>query len=495
MGDQYFLIGANIEDAVRIVDAGGNPVTGLVQANFTITVDKDGVGNQSTAGITLTEIDATNNKGWYYLLISGSTGFPAAAGVYNLTVFVTATVWEGGAYTYRVNSTGTGGGSSGTASFTPVAANGRVVSSAVALAGATVRITLNTTPSVILYQGTTDVNGLWSTFYTSTNGTYTINVTKTGYTVATASITVAGGVATGPGTDISLAVASTTSSIVASSLTSYVRRRWLDATGPKSDIETYQVVNEAIEMVCMEREWPYYETRGIIDVQPTQSITFNLTSGAAIVSLTTGTLPTWAASGELRIGTVWYTVLSRDSNTQLTLAYTYNGTSIAAGAGTLAQIRYTLPSDVVRIDDTFLGLTWGGKPRPISASKLETLKDLNNIQNIVPMYYAIEQGYILLWPLPNVVYRVNLLYYRKPAILSNPTDTLDWDPLQIMVLRRALDYIASTYAPCVAGTPAQCFTAYEEAISRALSWDKTAADLPSPDDYNVQWDPLRGLIQ
>ena len=133
-------------------------VTGKVQADFTIDVSKDGVGNIATTGLTITEVDATNNPGEYS--ISGSlSSFVATAGLYVIRIYDTASpdyTWD---MTVQVTSDGTFGGTWGAVSFTAVASNGRVMTGATPLEDAQVFIE---TPAGVLYTiATTDASGLW----------------------------------------------------------------------------------------------------------------------------------------------------------------------------------------------------------------------------------------------------------------------------------------------------------------------------------------------
>ena len=84
-----------------------------------------------------------------------------------------------------------------------------------------------------------------------------------------------------------------------------------------------------------------------------------------IVTLTDGTWPTWAASGELHSGNGVYQVSSRDSDTQLTL----EDTSVDIDTGStyvLAQAVYDLPSDFADIEgDLTFAPTQAQSYRPV----------------------------------------------------------------------------------------------------------------------------------
>lgn len=77
-------------------------------------------------------------------------------------------------------------------------------------------------------------------------------------------------------------------------------------------------------------------------VEPYSTGTVTIVAG--VVTLAGGTFPSWAASGEVRVDGVAYSVSTRDSGTQVTL----DDTSVAASAGSsfeLVQQIYDMPAD------------------------------------------------------------------------------------------------------------------------------------------------------
>lgn len=470
MGTEYVKVATSLKDSFDYI-SGGAAVTGKVQANFTMELSKNGVTAQSTTGITITEENSSTSAGKYNLDISGSTGFPASTGIYDLIVYLTATPADRWMYTYRVTSDGTGAGTFGDASFIPTASDGRVVVGGVALSGATVRIT--NSAGTVYAQHTTDSSGLYNRTYFVTAGTYTINASKSGYTVATGSITVVGSTATGPLADITLVASSTASTVLVSTLMGYVRRVMMDNSGTKADAIILEVINDAAEYISMLRKWPYYHERGVIDLVASYSTgTVAITAGAATLTLTTGTWPTWAASGEVFVNDTWVEVLTRNSGSSLTLVENWGNASLTASTYTIAQVRYALPTDCVRTSDLLLGKQWPYPPTPVSAAWLEMVKDAWQSGEQATRFWAIEKNYILVWPWPTAAARVNFLYYRKPALVG-ASDTLDFDATQNLLLRRVLDYHVAQRGPCTAGTVQECRKTMEEAISLAYSWDRS----------------------
>ena len=68
----------------------------------------------------------------------------------------------------------------------------------------------------------------------------------------------------------------------------------------------------------------------------------------------------------------------------------------------------------------------------------------------------------------------NILYIKQPAALVSPTDEADWDPNQLALLERAIDYQMSLRGQCVAGTADECLRRYKEELERAFPNDRSA---------------------
>ncbi len=468
---EYFKVGQTVNDAFTYRSLGAN-VTGLTQASFTIQISKNGTGNQSTTGVTIAEVSAANNPGLYSVTISGSTGFAAATGSYDVKIFRTATPNDFWTATYRVTSDGTGAGTWGSAAFTATASNGRVYDGAAAVLGATVRILDSS--NVILAQTTSDASGLWGPIYFPADGTYTISVSKSSYTVGTGTITVSASIATGPAADITLTAVSATSGFLASNLWAYAARMMRDRNGPKADQEKREAVDDALEMISLEKKWPKFHTLGEVKLNAAYATgTIAITAASTTVSLTSGTWPTWAASASLYVNGQSYRVSTRDSNSQLTLATAWGQASVTAGTYTLAQHAYALPSDLQRLDQVLFDRSWVWGDQALSMAFLQVLRAGIQMGQTRANGWAIADDQIWFWPWPTEAITVNLLYFRRPAKLVTGSDTADWDSMHEVLLRRAIDYQVSLRGDCVAGNPEQTKAAYVAALDSAFSADKT----------------------
>lgn len=459
-------------------------VTGLAQSDFTLTVAKNGVIGASTVGIVLT--DLVTPTGSYDVAVSGTTGFAAATGVYKFIVRRTTVIGDEWAFDVRVTSDGTGAGSWGDATFTATASNGRVMSGGLPVQGATVRIL--TAAGALYIQTTTDALGLWGPVYFNTNGTYTIAVQKSGYTLATATLTVAALVATGPGTDITLTASSTSTGIAASELWARFKRVLRDRSGNQADELARQGVDDALTQIAQECLWPWYHTDSLINLNALYNTgTVAITYNTATLTLTGGTWPTWAASAEVYINGRTYTVLTRDSATVLTLANAFGEAAVTGNSYTIAQCRYDMPSDLTAMDRMLFEPAWPYGARPVSLTSLFVIRSAWQYGQSRPGVFAVSRDEFTVWPWPTTTKSVTILYYRRPPLLVSGTDQADWDPLQLPVLHRAIEYQASLVGECICGSPEECFKRYRDAVTIAQASNRTAVNPPQTDDQNY-WD-------
>ena len=275
---QYWQVNNPIRDPIILENPDGTFVTGKVQANFTIKLSKNGTGNQSTTGISITETDAVNNPGQYEVAVSTS-GFVAAQGIYTLTVTLTASPTFTFEQTFVVNNTGTSGGSG--AAFTATASNGRVTDGSSALSGAAIIITDGT--GAVLTTTTTNASGLWGPVYFTANGTYTVTAQLSGYASGSATITVTGAPTTAtlsPATDMVL-TATTVNPLSASELWAYFTRQARDIGGSKAFTERTQGVQDAIDMLCKAHKFSWLLRPAWLTLNGAINFSVSFTNGLA----------------------------------------------------------------------------------------------------------------------------------------------------------------------------------------------------------------------
>jgi len=443
----------------------------LVNGDFTILVYKDGIAGSAT-GITIAFVADRE----YAVTFNATTSLVATAGYYDIVVYRTSAPddrWEFSCLVSPSYYNGLGNYTAPIAIFTSAVSNGRVTDGAAALSGALVTITRPN--GSVLAQAITDVAGLWGTISFDTNGTHTITVQKSGYVVAQATVVITAPTATGPGTDIAITASSSSSGVLASSLWAYARRMYKDHTGSKADAEIQDAVNEALWMVSSYRDDPWYQSVDQISIEAAYSTgTVTVTQNSAVVTLASGTWPTWAASGEILLSGLWYPVLTRDSGTQITLETTWEGATAAGTSYTLAQWQYDLPSDVRQLDLVVESNVWPWGPEPVSRATLELLRSSYAVATGSTSAWAIERDRIMLWPYPTTAQTVNLLYYRQPAALVSGGDSADWDFNRLEILRRAIDFQIACRGDCVAGTREETMKRFSEAMNRSSKQDRTS---------------------
>lgn len=453
-------------------------VTGLGDANFTKQVSKDGVGNQATTGITVSQVDASNNPGDYLVTITVS-GFVNVVGNYRLVIIASGDTTKKWVFTIRITSNGTQEGSWGQAAFTAVTNNGRVTDGTSAISGATVRI-LDSSKRIVV-QTTSAATGLWGPVYLD-DATYQIQVTKSGYIIGTGTLTVAAGVATGPGADIICAAASTTTTLTAGELFSYARRSFQDKTGTKADTEIKQSVNEALLMVARAPcDWQRLNSFGRVNLKALYSTgTITVADGDATVTLAGGTWPSWAADGDILFNNQWHRVSSLTDTTHLELEEPVSMTGASGISFTLVKYRYDLPADLLRIEEIFLGTTWPWGTEPVSSIILEANRHTwLNITTVSGVWqWSCTNDQFCIWPCETADRMVNFRYRRVPAELVNDSDVVDWDKNQIDLLRRAIDYCLSLRGTCVAGDTDKCYSQYQMALADAAVNEKSIENRP-----------------
>lgn len=473
--DSYHVVGADFDDTFTYVSSAGVPFTGKVQADFTIEVSKEGVGSQSLTGVTITEVDATNNAGDYQLNVDGGTGFTDTISDYVIVIFDTASPQYRWRSTIRVTADGNPALTDGI-EFTATADDGRVTGDDTALSGATVRI-LDSSSNVIS-QFTSDASGLWGPVYLNDASTYTIHVQAANYTSTTASITTSGGVAIGPLVDVDIITAATTSDLQASKVWAYARRMSHDKVGSKATTQIKQAVNNALGMLGKVHKWPWLIDRGRVNVREfTNEGTVTVTDDSTTVTLSGAVWPSWVADTEFLFNGGSTTIATRDSDTQITLEFAFNGTTTSAAEYVVFQYKYDLPNDCLQIDGLLGGTRFPIGSKYVDMATLERMRDRLDYANPDAFYWSASGGKIAVWPYPSEDRMLNYIYYKKPADLVSDSDTADWDIAAISLLYRAIDYHISITMGCVSGSTAVCWENFEKELTQHLPNDKTTASL------------------
>lgn len=468
----YVQRGVAFKDTIVYQLPSGSFQTGKVQANFTIRLSKDGVGNQSTSGITITETDAANNPGDYVLAFTAAS-FLAVNGEYELLIFDTATPTYSWEQVYTVTPTGAPGSSS-SVFFQSSVTNGRITDGTNPLSGATIYVKSGTDTINVL---TSDPAGNYL-FYAGA-GTYTVFASRSGYVQASATVTFTTTASTGPGIDIVLTAATGGSTIFASDLWTYARQQAHDNTGAAADQKVKRAVNRSMDMVAKDRVSNWWLKRASLAVSGSLTFTITLTKGSSTATSTSGAFPSWAASlARFNVNSQVVDIISQTNTTNVVMSGPWNGTT-ASYSAILFRDTYALPTNMYQFGRILPGQRWGWGGDPVSAEILWEAQNAANYQQQGPSMFAVFNGNLVLGPYPSTDQTYIYTYHARPAQLVNSGDVADIDPAQIEIIHRAIDYqVALEFGGSVAGDAPGCMKAYTECRSRSVTTDRLPADLP-----------------
>lgn len=469
-------------DSIIYQKTDGTFQTGKVQGDFTLRLSKNGVGNQSTTGITITEVDSVNNPGEYYIAIA-STAFVAAVGEYTLLIFDTATPTYSWSQVYQVTALGQVG-SVAPVAFEAAASDGRAVdSSNNPLQDVTIYVTNDASPSISTYFTvlTTDADGLF-TFYADP-GTYTLRYEKSGYELATTTVTFTTLAATGPGEDVTMGTAAASSGMTLAALQAYARQQAYDETGTQADAKLIRAVNNAIDMVARDTQSNWWLRRSYLSFYGAQDFTCTLTNGSPTVTIATGTFPSWSSNAKLKIGSQVVDIIANPATDTLTLATDWNQDSDDY-ACVLFQDSYSLPTNCYQFGRILPGQSWGWGGEPVSAERLWEAQNASTFGQTYPSAFAVAYSKLLVFPYPTTDKTVAFTYHARPTPMTSSSDVADFDPSQIGLIYSAINYqVSLEFGKALAGGenggPEKCLAQYRDNLGRSIGTDRLPADLPS----------------
>lgn len=166
--------------------------------------------------------------------------------------------------------------------------------------------------------------------------------------------------------------------------------------------------------------------------------TVAIDNGSAVITLTDGTWPTWAAThGTLTISNTEYAISTRDNDTQLTLSAAWSEDSVTAATyGLEHNGNYDLPDDFGGVEGDFTFEPNEGFPplKIVGEGRIRALRQESDSRHR-PKYVAIrpkksdgssgQRFEAMFWPIPNAVYP---LVYRK-LVLANALTSDNPHPL------------------------------------------------------------------
>ncbi len=483
--DLYCKVGALLEDDLFLSTVASPKGEPTQAANILISLYKNGVGSISTTGVTLSNVPGANGTEVIHLSANPTTSFVSAVGEYTaIFTWTTDTTYEF-TKTYRVNTMGNPSGTYGDLSFTATAADGRVTDdSSVPLQNAQVFIR---TPAGALYDmQTTDASGLWGPTYipSTMTGTWPISATLSGYATVQSSLTVSSTAITGPGIDLELTAVSVGSGMTLAELMTYGRLQIRDNLGAKANAMLISAINDALANLAKAHgaQWNWLKSISSININPYYATgTLALVYNTNTAVLSGGTWPTYANNGlcKLFLSGKWYRVASIAGLTA-TLSDTYYEATNATAGYVLFQDTYTLAADCLRFGRMFPGMFWGDEPQQNSYETiLEWYNTHLNSLNYPRCYGIANNNRVIIYPYPTTNHDIRYLYYRKPAVLSSPTDEADWDPMHLEVLQRAIDHqLAIRFGSVLAGSVTETLNIYDIVLKRAMATDKDSPKRP-----------------
>lgn len=176
-------------------------------------------------------------------------------------------------------------------------------------------------------------------------------------------------------------------------------------------------INSAMEAMAKDLDSSRNFDIGTLNIQASYNTgTIAITNGAATVTLSGGTFPTWAASGELLVDGQWYAISTRDSGTQLTLAANWHLDSITGQSYVLYQDAYSLGDSVMELGpEPFYGNDWLWGARPIGLDRLLRFKQYWQSGDQNARYWAFHDRKVYLWPYPTEAQVVYYTYRKLPT--------------------------------------------------------------------------------
>jgi len=186
-----------------------------------------------------------------------------------------------------------------------------------------------------------------------------------------------------------------------------------------SDRKTFitQRINDACRHIAVSfpEEFTHYYTQTLS--APYETGTVSVTKGSTSV---TGSGTNWISS----YANWWFYgpdgrlyEISGIAPQSLELTEAYVGDTESGASYKLLPLFYDLPSDCLQLVDVVYDQT------PLTGVSLRSLQSC--ISFGTPSYYALQEGKLMLYPLPEERLQVVLIYIKQPAALKNDTDTID----------------------------------------------------------------------
>jgi hypothetical protein len=193
----------------------------------------------------------------------------------------------------------------------------------------------------------------------------------------------------------------------------------------KNQRATRTAVQSAYRIIANARNWNYFWTVGRVQLSaPYSTGTIAYTASTRIVTLTSGTWPSWALYGHIQIGTVIHRVQSRDSDTQVTLEPTLSGASdVSSGTSyTLFRSIYTAPYNFKAMcrpvpENGAWSASYLSPESWMRLERVNTTSGTPTAWTILADSNLVGSRAIHVWPYPSAAATYDFLYQRYPRQL------------------------------------------------------------------------------
>jgi hypothetical protein len=294
-------------------------------------------------------------------------------------------------------------------------------------------------------------------------------------------------------------MAESTLSIAYADLVADLERYYGVAAGDLSAVVDRRL-RDGLRRFYMAHDWKFLRPRATLStVAPYSTGTIEVAAG--VVTLTTGTWPSWAALGVVIVDNISYQISTRDSDSQVTL----EDTSVTIASGTtyeLVQVYYNLPDsfsgELLGPLTYHPGLNESYIPVEVVDERLLRLNRQFTDTTAAPWKAALlpktfdptagERWQITFFPLPDEVYQFTYRYRIHPDKITT-TNKYPWGGmLHGETIRLAVLAAAELDRQDGAGHYTQLF---EQSLQRSIMRDNDN----SPDSMGIITDPSEGLFE
>lgn len=259
-------------------------------------------------------------------------------------------------------------------------------------------------------------------------------------------------------------------------------------------LDILQCIQDGLNYVYNAHDWSFF--RPVKDISTTAPYsTGTVTIVAGVVTLASGTFPSWAAQGLFKASDAYYSVASRDSGTQITL----NDTSVTAAAGT----SYELGRPEIPLDDSFEAIandsaltyypdqnTWFAPVQQRHDQALRTMQQSNPFFDR-PCYYSVRtvefdptvgsRKRLAFYPTPDAAYVLRVPMILRPTMIDSTNQyPVGSETLAQLIIEACLSSVELDYYEKVDGRHTQMFRAMLPLAIRA-DQEKSAPTQLGPD--------------